>query len=411
LARLGVFGRFAAAGAGLCAAIAGCAVWLWHDATATLVPLAIAFAGWLALMFWYGSFIDDAADSGASQLRNGFDAVGGSLGGAFNRCAVEFNTQLASARNELEQAENLFRDAIEKLVTSFNDIDAQSRVQQKLALAITSGNADKYGANDDRFKMLVGEIARSSQIFVDNTVQGSKGAMELVERMEGIRGQIDEVRGILGEIEGISKQTNLLALNAAIEAARAGEAGRGFSVVADEVRDLSNRTNQFSQQIRKNITQVQESVHSTENAIDKMASHDMTFALESKSQVEHMMTDLQVVNTEMARSANALAEVTRAVEVSVNTAVTTLQFQDMVTQLLGHVKQRIDALDGVADKVGALARDLAVTGTPVADQERRVNGLRLACDELLNALATIAQRTNGNPVRQASMASGEIEMF
>jgi methyl-accepting chemotaxis protein len=411
LANIGVYGRFAAAGAGLSAAIAGCAVWFGHGASATLVPLAVASVGWLALLFWHGSAIEDAADSGASRLRNGFEAVGGSLGGAFDRCAVEFNTQLASARSELEQAQVLFRDAIEKLVASFNEINAQSKTQQQLALAITSGNAEKHGANDDRFEKLVGEIARSSQIFVDNTVQGSKGAMELVERMEGIRGQIEEVRGILGEIEGISKQTNLLALNAAIEAARAGEAGRGFSVVADEVRDLSNRTNQFSQQIRKNITQVQESVHSTENAIDKMASHDMTFALESKSQVESMMSELQAFNAEMAQSAQTLSAVTHAVESNVNTAVTTLQFQDMVTQLLNHVKERINALDGVAGKLGALARDLAVTGTPSADQERRVRGLRVACDELLNVLATIAQRTNRSPVRQASMTSGEIEMF
>jgi methyl-accepting chemotaxis protein len=229
--------------------------------------------------------------------------------------------------------------------------------------------------------------------------------------MEQITRQIGEVQNILGEIEGISKQTNLLALNAAIEAARAGEAGRGFSVVADEVRDLSGRTNQFSQQIRKTITDVQESVHATGRAINQMASQDMTFALESKRHVDEMMTDVQKVNTTMGSAARELCVITRGVEDNVNTAVTTLQFQDLVTQLLGHVRGRMDALTGVANKINALATDLTATATQSADHEQRTQGLRRACNELMELLASVQQTTIRNPVRQASMTTGDIEMF
>jgi len=113
--------------------------------------------------------------------------------------------------------------------------------------------------------------------FVDSTVQNSKHAMELVEKMDAMSAQVDSILNILNQVESIAKQTNLLALNAAIEAARAGESGRGFAVVADEVRNLSEKTNSFSHQIRTLVGNVNDSLAEAEAAINKLAATDMTF--------------------------------------------------------------------------------------------------------------------------------------
>lgn len=414
MAKIGVFNKLAAGGAALSLVAVISEALLLRGSAASVALVVVVAATWLALLVWHDRALRRDADVRIAEMRTQLDRLGGDLGGAFDQCATEFKSQLATAQSEIAQAQGLLLDAIGKLVGSFTSINAQTQSQQQLALTITSGQApgavDRRGSNGE-FERFIAETSSTLQFFVDSTVQSSKVAMGLVEKMEQITLQIGEVQGILREIEGISKQTNLLALNAAIEAARAGEAGRGFAVVADEVRDLSSRTSQFSQQIRKNMTLVQDSVQAAERAIDEMASQDMNLALQSKLHVDEMMADVQKVNNAMAKAAQDLAEITRHIERNVNTAVTTLQFQDVVTQLLDHVKRRVAALDGVSDKISVLAKDLAAEGASAMDTEKRTRGLRSACNELLDLLAHVKQITVKNPVRKASMSGGEVEMF
>ena len=177
------------------------------------------------------------------------------------------------------------------------------------------------------------------------------------------------------------------------------------------MRDLSGRTGQFSQQIRGVITKVQEAVKVTEEAIERLASQDMTFALHAKRHVDEMMVDVQAVNQAMSSSADELSAVTREVGVNVNAAVTTLQFQDLVRQLLSHVIQRMDALNSVSAQLRQLATRLTpATGTD-ADHASRVRGIEEACSELHALIGKVRHLTQHSPVRQAAMTGGEVEMF
>lgn len=302
--------------------------------------------------------------------------------------------QFSATRQEIEQSQHLISDAGSKLITSFTAMTEGMRKQQQLLLVLTDGGGDNNSHN--KFESFVQDTSNTLSTFVENTVRNSRVAMELVEHMDDITHLMTRVTAILGAIEAISKQTNLLALNAAIEAARAGESGRGFAVVADEVRTLSLRTNDFSQQIRSLMDGVQNALGNAEKSVHEMASMDMNFALQSKQNVESTMADLGRLNQMMEESAGALGKITEEVEQVVNTAVTSLQFQDMVHQLLEHGRNRMLAAEQICQ---------SLPGQSTGDIGAFSASLRQANAAMDSALQPLQAK------KSAPAASSDIELF
>jgi methyl-accepting chemotaxis protein len=323
-------------------------------------------------------------------------------------CSSQFSRQLDMARGEIGQVHNLLSEAIVKLTDSFHSMHEHTRRQRDVTVSVAAGSDSERSAR--QFDTFVKDTSDVMQQVVDSIVGNSKLGMELVELTENISARTQDVQSILSEIGAIAKQTNLLALNAAIEAARAGEAGRGFAVVADEVRDLSGRTSQFSQQINKVIENMQITVKQTEVAIQRMASQDLGFAFESKKRVEEIVVTMETQNQSRVAALGQLGGIADSVDEQVGRAVTALQFQDIVSQLLGHVGRRVDAIDETSRHLGELAqvlqRDAANLDTADAMQSLQSETRRVS-----ERLKDLAQMAANNPVSQQELNQGGIELF
>ena len=112
------------------------------------------------------------------------------------------------------------------------------------------------------------ESAKTAVELQNTTSQSSENMKAISSRIKDLEEGSNSINAIVETISGISTQTNLLALNASIEAARAGEAGRGFSVVADEIRNLSSQTAEATQDISALINSIQNTITATVDAID-----------------------------------------------------------------------------------------------------------------------------------------------
>jgi len=170
--------------------------------------------------------------------------------------------------------------------------------------------------------------------------------------------------------------------------------------VADEVRDLSARTSAFSQQIGGLMQSMRDGVRSTESAISQMASQDMTFALSSKVEVEEVLAAVERLNAQRRSGVEQLTLHSSAMDEEVNRAVMAMQFQDMVSQLVGHVLQRVDALEALANSIS----ELVVAQEQPGGRERAEQAIAAR----LSALPAIK---DVHTVNQARIAVGDIELF
>ncbi|PMX29100.1 methyl-accepting chemotaxis protein [Pseudomonas sp. MPR-R2A7] len=180
--------------------------------------------------------------------------------------------QLASAAEEMSsvmeqstrglQAQN---DEIEQAATAVTEMSAA--VDEVAGNAVSSAEASQASDEDSKHgHYQISETISSIQNLVDEVLGASNKA-------EGLAMQAQDISKVLEVIRGIAGQTNLLALNAAIEAARAGEAGRGFAVVADEVRSLAQRTQDSTEEIEQMIAGIQQGTQDTVSALNSSAEH------------------------------------------------------------------------------------------------------------------------------------------
>jgi methyl-accepting chemotaxis protein len=321
------------------------------------------------------------------------------------------NRQFHAIREHIGQAYKIIATATSRLTGNLTGLQNQSVGQMQMLKDLVEKLVAAAHGNQQQAQMVgIKRFAKDTEEIVDQLVAfmgdvhvaGQETAVSFSE-MEQL---MASVVAFLNSVNEIGKQTDLLALNAAIEAARAGEAGRGFAVVADEVRKLAHKSNEFSTQIRGLLSNIESLMTRVGTSIREVSDMDMGVADRSRQNMAKMWQEMDDLNTAATCQSEQITTVSEQIHNLVMEGIVSLQFDDIVRQLLEQVQRRSEILEGYMLALHEVQRD-----KEHSDGAKRFEKRIAMIDETIRSSGDKFAALDGKQIQQDTVDAGGVELF
>jgi len=257
-------------------------------------------------------------------------------------------------RCQLPQTATLVENSVREMSSRFADLSSGIKQQSNAVRQISEmANSLEFGNEQitlEEFTNLFSETLSNS---IEKIMFVSKRAITMVYMLDEAMKSIATIESFVSDIRNITKKANLLALNASIEAARAGELGKGFSVVADEVKQVSETIRQLSDSINERINVVGQSVRDGYEVLSDVATTDMSENIMAQDKLNTLMDSLikqkQNFSAVLQDSASASDEISN----TISGMVMSLQFQDRTSQYVSSSVRLLEYMDSTIAEFGA----------------------------------------------------------
>lgn len=243
--------------------------------------------------------------------------------------ALLWSKHIETGRSQTENALIEITDRFSGIVRRLEDAVRASSLSAE-SMDSTNGMVAVFSKSEVELNSVIGSL-------MDVIGRGES----LMQEVNSLVPFIDNLTEMASTVHQIAEQTNLLALNAAIEAARAGEHGRGFAVVADEVRKLSTQSGESGRKIAETVKVISSAIAEASDKAKKSAEQDISSRENAEAAIRGVLGDFKSMTNDLSDTAATLRSSSASIKDEISESLVQLQFQDRVSQILSHIRDNI----------------------------------------------------------------------